>query len=1125
MIKKIVMGLLIFVVSIPMLDAATFYSWRYREHATDCTALTDGKVHDMCFEIDAGTLYKCVPDAGDCSGAEWILTTASELNNLETLTTDIADGEIVIGDGAGSAVYVTPAGDVTIANDGTTAIGGNKVQLAELDVSDVSDNIAGAITEGSLADGIVVTDDIKADNITSALIADDQIDSEHYVNGSIDAVHLAADVIDETKIADNGIDSEHYNNGSVDAVHLASDVTLDVVAENGGSTDVAIDITATNASTIPLTVKGAASQISSLLLAEQSDGTDVFQVRRSGSISNNDGVTTSAVQYGAGLFVFDYGEATPEHINTTGSYDHTGGTYEKLFTNTEGDNFEQADADTGAHILMVGDNIGAIAEIKEFINEDNVVVSGYGWDGDFAAETYFIIKHPIAIIADGAKHEFSVNSSGEFEVQSYQFTGSKMMKLENDIAGDESDTFHIQHDANGYANTDAVQILYTTGDLQTGDENQVFQISVDESGATDGKIDLLFLETTDAVAGVEKDAIHVSVGFDTALTVSGATADDMDYGYEYTAGGSPVSKVVGDDSFINTADDEEVLSAANDYILIGNDAQFEVLQVILATPSSKDLDLEFYYSNNTNGTDTGVDGWTQFYPDDATQGFTQSGNIDWTSAGAAWDEDDLAEAGEAITEGYYIAIKRTRVGDPPTDAVEDIMQIYLSQSTGMNIDGLGVVQLPYLGGIPTGGNANGKIWTESDGVHAYYNGGEQVLGTGGGDAWGDAVDASIVPTDADDTYDLGSGAAQFKDGYFDGTLEADVITEGGTAVWNSGETDILDSGHYIAESIDLEHMSSASVDSDNIVDNTIANADMADNSIDSDDYVDGSVDAIHLAADIIDETKIADDGIDSEHYNDGSIDEAHLNIANAATDEYVLSYEADTSNFQWKSAAGGYTTLAEFVDESNWQVFYTDGSGDVQDLTLGADGTYLMSNGATSAPSFETPASGSGTWTQPFLIQSAKITGGDITNSSRIDAGQRPWRGLFDDTTEQEATWQFVVDPNYAAGTGTLEILFSMDATQSGDKDVKFDGKFCCVTSGDATDFNTDCFDSEQTVTHDLATDQADDLPRKTAITFTQTQADEMAVDDICRFYLARDPAVANDATGDVQLLGLNIHE
>ncbi|MCK5603988.1 hypothetical protein KAR91_19025, partial [Candidatus Pacearchaeota archaeon] len=46
-----------------------------------------------------------------------------------------------------------------------------------------------------------------------------------------------------------------------------------------------------------------------------------------------------------------------------------------------------------------------------------------------------------------------------------------------------------------------------------------------------------------------------------------------------------------------------------------------------------------------------------------------------------------------------------------------------------------------------------------------------------------------------------------------------------------------------------------------------------------------------------------------------------------------------------------------------WRVFYTNGSGVMTELALGADGTYLESNGAAAAPTFTTPAgSGTGHW-------------------------------------------------------------------------------------------------------------------------------------------------------------------
>ncbi len=50
------------------------------------------------------------------------------------------------------------------------------------------------------------------------------------------------------------------------------------------------------------------------------------------------------------------------------------------------------------------------------------------------------------------------------------------------------------------------------------------------------------------------------------------------------------------------------------------------------------------------------------------------------------------------------------------------------------------------------------------------------------------------------------------------------------------------------------------------------------------------------------------------------------------------------------------TDLTDFVEQTAWRVFYSDSNGDVTELALGNDGQYLKSNGATSAPTFETPA-------------------------------------------------------------------------------------------------------------------------------------------------------------------------
>ncbi len=77
--------------------------------------------------------------------------------------------------------------------------------------------------------------------------------------------------------------------------------------------------------------------------------------------------------------------------------------------------------------------------------------------------------------------------------------------------------------------------------------------------------------------------------------------------------------------------------------------------------------------------------------------------------------------------------------------------------------------------------------------------------SGSGDNWTTPVDANIVP-DADDTYDLGSGAAQFRNAYIDGTLEADAITENGQALSSKylSTTGGLPSGNYSFDSNTLK---------------------------------------------------------------------------------------------------------------------------------------------------------------------------------------------------------------------------------------------------------------------------------------------------------------------------------
>ena len=87
--------------------------------------------------------------------------------------------------------------------------------------------VDGSIDAAHLASSSVTTAKVNADAITGAKIADDALDSEQYTAGSIDTAHVAADAVTGAKIADDALDSEHYTDGSIDTAHIADNqVTL-----------------------------------------------------------------------------------------------------------------------------------------------------------------------------------------------------------------------------------------------------------------------------------------------------------------------------------------------------------------------------------------------------------------------------------------------------------------------------------------------------------------------------------------------------------------------------------------------------------------------------------------------------------------------------------------------------------------------------------------------------------------------------------------------------------------------------------------------------------------------------------------------------------------------------------
>ena len=131
----------------------------------------------------------------------------------------IAD-DLVIKDG-GTIGVASDADSITIASNGV-------VTFSQIPV--LPDN---SIDSDVYIDGSIDRAHLAADIIDGTKIADNAIDSEHYTDGSIDTAHIGADQITNAKIADDQIDSEHYVDGSIDTAHIGNDqITQDKMAND-----------------------------------------------------------------------------------------------------------------------------------------------------------------------------------------------------------------------------------------------------------------------------------------------------------------------------------------------------------------------------------------------------------------------------------------------------------------------------------------------------------------------------------------------------------------------------------------------------------------------------------------------------------------------------------------------------------------------------------------------------------------------------------------------------------------------------------------------------------------------------------------------------------------------------
>ncbi len=258
-----------------------------------------------------------------------------------------------------------------------------------------------------------------------------------------------------------------------------------------------------------------------------------------------------------------------------------------------------------------------------------------------------------------------------------------------------------------------------------------------------------------------------------------------------------------------------------------------------------------------------------------------------------------------------------------------------------------------------------------------YNQGETASGVTEGTAGiqidrGLLIDAQFLFNESTDLFQAGISGALINITLADGSVPFTGTVNGVTPV---ADADLATKGYVDGQDTTISGDLVAAYTAADVVvttafgsaDNVVTAAYIAADTTISGDLVtgytaaDAVVTAAYIAADVVVSTAYgaADTTISGDLVTDYTAADAVVTAAHVAADTVVTAaYTAADTTISGDLVAQLHTrshTITSTADHSggNWKVIYSDGSGEWQELAMGASGTVLTSHGANIAPVFE----------------------------------------------------------------------------------------------------------------------------------------------------------------------------